>query len=225
MFSALVLLPHAHSLLPSASPLRPYISLTPLTVRRAPLIYRSEKTRLRSLSTVYIAGHVLGGLTGTPTVLRATKSWYGRIPLPSYTPPNGVFGPIWSLLYASLGYAIARISSRGLLTRQIGILWAVHMALNYAWAPIFFGMKRLQMGLWINFTLIASLIGGIIPAFLRADPLSGYLLFPYAVWLSFAAFLNAGICRLNPTEKSYNNAKLEADLEVLRQDAAKRVGL
>ncbi|KAL3809585.1 hypothetical protein ACHAXA_005801, partial [Cyclostephanos tholiformis] len=51
--------------------------------------------------------------TGTPLVLRATKSWYRRISLPAWTPPNSVFGPVWTTLYGLMGLSISRITKSG----------------------------------------------------------------------------------------------------------------
>jgi len=49
---------------------------------------------------------VVGGVLGTPVVIRATKQvngWYSTIKKPSWCPPNGVFAPVWTVLYAMIG--------------------------------------------------------------------------------------------------------------------------
>mmetsp|Transcript_36657 Transcript_36657/g.85670 ORF Transcript_36657/g.85670 Transcript_36657/m.85670 type:complete len:239 (-) Transcript_36657:245-961(-) len=174
---------------------------------------------------VSAAFHMVGGAAGVPIIAPAISSWYKKIPLPSYTPPDRIFAPVWSVLYGCMGYSVGRLASVGALRKNIGFLWIGHMILNFAWAPVFFGMKRLRAGLWINILLVASLLGGILPAFFLADPLAGWLLVPYAAWVTFATFLNRGICELNPTTGGYNNAKLIVDLSELQRKAAERVGL
>jgi hypothetical protein len=49
---------------------------------------------------------VVGGVLGTPVVIKATKQvngWYSTIKKPSWCPPNGVFAPVWTVLYAMIG--------------------------------------------------------------------------------------------------------------------------
>ena len=198
-------------------------------------------------SVLYPAVHILGGVSGAPIVGKATKSWYNNIPLPSWTPPNFVFGPVWTLLYGLMGVSVSRVVKAGssptcttslatilLATR----LWGFHYALNLSWAPVFFGFKRLRLGLIINFILIATL-GYILPLFYRIDPLSAYLQIPYLLWLLYATKLNQAICALNPTIDGRNRAMILADwgdedqndeilqyeIQVLQADAAKYAGL
>jgi tryptophan-rich sensory protein len=191
--------------------------------------------------TYYSIGHILGGCTGTPLVLRATKSWYRRISLPAWTPPDFVFGPTWTTLYGLMGFSLSRIAkSSGPTTNTATKLWAIHYALNLVWAPVFFGMKRLRLGFIINLILIVTL-GLTLPLFYRIDPLSAYLQVPYFFWLIFATKLNQTICQLNPTVAGineamvqadlfrsgpgYNDAMLQSDIEKLQSAAAKYAGL
>ena len=46
-----------------------------------------------------VLGHVIGGVTGTPIVVQGTKvgGWYRKIELPSWTPPDKVFAPVWTV--------------------------------------------------------------------------------------------------------------------------------
>ena len=76
----------------------------------------------------------------------------------------------------------------------------------------------------MNITLWSSL-GYIIPRFYQIDPLSGKLLLPYLVWLTFATALNWSICSRNPTEGGYNNAMFQSDLDRLQQQAAEYAGI
>lgn len=106
----------------------------------------------------YSLFHIVGGTTGTPIVVRATKSWYKRIPLPSWTPPNFVFGPVWTLLYGLMGVSVSRIVKASTANSNALNLWKVHYILNLLWAPLFFGFQYLRVGLFINVALVLSLI-------------------------------------------------------------------
>jgi tryptophan-rich sensory protein len=99
-------------------------------------------------------------------------------------------------------------------------LWACHFALNILWAPIFFGLQRLRLGLVVNGLLVGTLLSAI-KLFFEMDPVSTYLLVPYLGWLLFATYLNYAICKRNPTNQGYNNAMLEADIIKLQKQAAK----
>lgn len=172
-------------------------------------------------------GHVIGGNLATPFVIGAVKSWYAKISLPSWTPPNGVFAPTWIMLYSSLGVAVARVaaaSTQGWKSFAVG-LWGAHFLLNLTWAPVFFGMAKLRAGLAINCLMVASL-PFLFTMFRAVDQTASLLLLPYSAWLIFATFLNLAICKLNPMDGSgYSNALFEADLAKLQKDAAKFAGL
>ena len=203
----------------------------------------STTTSLHSLTTLssssllinvpWIACSILGGAIGTPFVTSATKTWYSTIPLPTYTPPNVIFGPIWTFLYMTLGIASYTIrhkttmllassttttlstSSSNVITgmtsivpKYIMILSYIHYILNISWAPIFFGMKRLRLGHLWNILLTISLLPVII-GYTVMDVLSGLILLPYLFWLMFAIRLSHGICKLNPTyDDKERNGKL-----------------
>lgn len=159
----------------------------------------------------YSLGHILGGCTGTPIVVRATKTWYNRIPLPSWTPPNFVFAPVWTLLYGLMGVSVSRIMAAGVSSSNALNLWKIHYVLNLLWAPLFFGFQYLRVGLVINFALVSTLLV-IMKLFYAIDPVSAYLQLPYFLWLIYATKLNQAICKLNPMINGMNEARLQADL-------------
>jgi benzodiazapine receptor len=197
---------------------------------------RQSSTAMHALPPTlpWIVAHVVSGASGSPIVISATRredGWYRQIPLPSFTPPDRIFAPVWATLYGLMGFAFGRIyllSKETACTRTSAIAlgtWAVHMLLNLSWAPIFFGLQRLRLGLMINYALLLTLVGVILPTFYQLNPLSAYLLLPYLAWLSFATALNFAICRLNPTMEGYNNAKFQAQLTRLQRHAAEYSGL
>ena len=220
---------------------RPHTIYDGLNINRRTTLSSSLTTSMAFLSptataatttTVALAiGHVLGGIAAVPWVVQATRTWYRKIALPSWTPPDRVFGPDWTVLYACMGIALARVLQRlpgGVpLWKSPAVgFWILHYALNLCWAPIFFGAKRLRLGLWINYLLLATLGAGVIPRFAAVHVPSALLLVPYAVWLLYATVLNQAICQRNPTDVyGYNAAKFEDGLIRLQEKAAIYAGV
>jgi len=137
----------------------------------------------------------LGGLVTGPAV----GTWYQEIRKPSFSPPNWVFGPVWTLLYAMMAVAAWLVWRQSAAAgRSVPlVLFGVQLALNAAWSLIFFGLRSFGgafadiVALWL--AIVATLV-----AFLRVSAVAGLLLVPYLAWVSFAAVLNFAIWRLNP---------------------------
>ena len=169
----------------------------------------------------WAAGCVIGGTVGTPFVIRATQTWYRRISLPAWTPPDRVFAPTWTTLYAMMGVATAQVARTSGVTSPAVLLFMAHYCLNVMWAPVFFGLQKLRFALSMNFALIASL-SVLIVQYAAVSRSSALLLLPYMAWLVFATTLNVAICKLNPTSQGYSNARLQADTARLQKLAYER---
>jgi benzodiazapine receptor len=133
----------------------------------------------------------LGGATTAGSV----RDWYPTIAKPSWTPPSWLFGPVWTALYLMMAVA------GWLVWRRVGwggaLVWfAVQLALNTTWSPVFFGMHRIGLAL-VNIVLLWVAIVGTTVAFWRVTPVAGWLFVPYLAWVSFATALNFAIWRLN----------------------------
>lgn len=145
-----------------------------------------------------VAAVVLGGLGGLVTA-PAIGGWYATLRPPPGTPPNWVFGPVWTLLYAAMGIALARIwhiAPPGAPKRRALILFATQFALNLAWSPVFFGARRIDFALAVIVALLAA-IGLTMRRFVPLDRPAAALLAPYALWVGYATYLNAGFLILN----------------------------
>ncbi len=126
-------------------------------------------------------------------------TWYVALEKPWFTPPNWVFGPVWTLLYAGLAVALYRILRKDRATPERGralIIFAVQMALNTFWSIAFFGLHSPALGLVVITLLWLSIIANAL-AFRRLDRLSAWPFAPYLAWVSFAALLNERIFALN----------------------------
>ncbi|GMH47536.1 hypothetical protein TrLO_g8189 [Triparma laevis f. longispina] len=191
-----------------------------------PPTYIARATSLNSVAlttSCFIVGSILGGCTGTPLVIKATKSWYNNIDLPAFTPPDAIFAPVWTVLYASMGLSASRIYLEYSFNLPLK-LFTSHYILNLLWAPLFFGLKKIRLAHCLNYLLLSTL-ALTIKCFYSLNKLSSLLLLPYLIWLLFATRLNSKICEMNPTKNGYNNAMLEAGLIKLQNDARQRAGL
>jgi benzodiazapine receptor len=124
--------------------------------------------------------------------------WYAGLVKPSWTPPGYVFGPVWTLLYASMAVA-AWMLWRGVGfggARMALILFIAQLVLNGMWSWIFFGLHKPGLAFVEIFFLWALIVATLI-AFWKLYPPSGILLVPYLAWVSFAAVLNFSIWWFN----------------------------
>ncbi len=122
--------------------------------------------------------------------------WYANLAKPLWTPPDFLFAPVWTLLYAMMAWAAWLVwRRRGWQSRPFA-LYVAQLILNGAWSWLFFGLQRLDLGA-VEIVLLLLLIIATTVEFWRASRWAGALLLPYAAWVGFAAALNAAIWELN----------------------------
>ena len=134
-----------------------------------------------------IGGGLLIGFITRP------DEWYADLSKPWFTPPNSIFGPVWTLLYVMIAIAGWRTFVHG--GAEI-VVWTIALALNFAWSPIFFRLHNPLAALFVILSLLATIVAFIALSWPR-DVLSALLFAPYAAWVFFATLLNAAIWRLN----------------------------
>ncbi len=130
--------------------------------------------------------------------LVSIDAWYADLNKPVWNPPSWIFGPVWTLLYVIMAIAAWLVWCRGgwKVQRRPLTLFIAQLLLNAVWTPLFFGMHEIGLalidigGLWMM--LVATVI-----AFWRVGSAAGLLLVPYLAWVSFAAFLNFTLWRIN----------------------------
>jgi len=127
------------------------------------------------------------------------RSFYLQLARPTWAPPAGVFGPVWSVLYTLIGIAAWRVWRKGgfRLQRAALTLFLVQLVLNALWSWLFFGWHRGALAFADIVLLLVSILATLI-AFWRAERLAGALLVPYLAWVSFASALNFEVWQLNP---------------------------
>ncbi|MHC4572848.1 MAG: TspO/MBR family protein [Planctomycetota bacterium] len=146
------------------------------------------------------------GLTFSAAVLgslftgrHGVSGWYANLNKPFFTPPDWVFGPVWTVLYIFMAISAFLVWQRGFGSPfvKVGLgLYLVQLVLNALWPPIFFG---LQMPLLAFIEILLLWLGVLLTslAFAQVSAGAALLLLPYLVWVTFAAVLNGGICLLN----------------------------
>lgn len=140
----------------------------------------------------------VGALSSLSTA-SSVGGWYQLLTKPHFTPPDWVFGPVWTALYIIMGIAaflVWRIKLAEQLRRQALGAFVVQLVLNALWAPIFFGLHSILGGLIvIAFLLIAILVTTIL--FFGLSRAAGYLMLPYLSWVSYATMINVYLMILN----------------------------
>jgi tryptophan-rich sensory protein len=143
---------------------------------------------------VCLGGGAASGLATPP------GEWYASLAKPAWTPPPWVFGPAWTALYLMMAVAGWRLwrrrDARPREARVALVLFAVQLALNFLWTPVFFGMQAPGPALVVIFLLLLAIAATILAAW-RACRTAAVLLVPYLAWVAFASALNAAIWRMN----------------------------
>jgi tryptophan-rich sensory protein len=134
---------------------------------------------------------------GSVVTMPKIPTWYAGLAKPWFTPPNWLFGPVWTALYAAMALAVWRVGTpAGTQQRRAVGLFVAQLALNGIWSPAFFGLESPLLGLLIIVPLV-FLVGNTAIAFWRLDRAAGMLLVPYFLWLIYATLLNTAIYALN----------------------------
>lgn len=140
------------------------------------------------------------GASGSLFTVQGLDTWYDTLVRPALAPPNWVFAPVWTTLFALMGVAAwlvwrrARSSLRG--ARIAALTFAAQFVFNLAWSAVFFGQQAIGAGLVVIAVLWVLIVATIV-TFARVDRRAGALLIPYLLWVSFATYLNYAFWTLN----------------------------
>ena len=128
-----------------------------------------------------------------------TGDWYKQLNKPTWTPPDWVFPVAWTSIYLLISFAGARVA--GMEGAQLALaFWALQIAFNTLWTPVFFGLRALRKSLPIMAGLWVAVLGATITHF-QVDFWAGMAFVPYIVWVTIAAALNLKMVQLNPDQK------------------------
>ncbi len=148
----------------------------------------------------FIGLSLLVGVTAAGFTASSVHGWFRTLARPPGTPPNWVFGPVWTMLYLLMGIAAWLVwRGRDLAPHRSYRalrLWGWQLLLNAAWTPAFFGLHSTAAGLSVILALLL-LILLTLRAFVTVERVAAALMLPYAAWAGYAAYLTAGFWWLN----------------------------
>lgn len=137
------------------------------------------------------------GLAGG--LLTPIGPWYRDLKKPSLQPPDWLFGPAWTIILGLAAWSAVTAWTAADTTAErtaVIILFATNALFHFLWSPLFFRYRRPDWALVEVVFLWASLVALVIGLW----PISRFaslLILPYLLWVSFAAWLNWAIVRLN----------------------------
>jgi len=139
------------------------------------------------------------GFAGSFFTTSKVKTWYATLDKPLLSPPDWVFAPVWMGIYALMGAALYRIWRLAHYRKDARLWTAVfiaHLFLNASWSLLFFGLENALLAL-LNIIAVLLVLLWLIMRAWWIDRISGWLLVPYLLWVSFATYLNFAIWFLN----------------------------
>lgn len=140
------------------------------------------------------------GILGSIFTRSSVSTWYPTLIKPWYTPPGWVIAAVWLLLFTLMGLSLFLVWRAGLGQKEVKTavyIFAAQLGANILWSAAFFGMQSPSAAFMVT-VLLWFLILLTIIKFWPISRGASLLLVPYIIWVSFAAYLNYSILRLNP---------------------------
>lgn len=141
----------------------------------------------------------LVGVVGGFFTVSSIPGWYAGLNKPFFSPPNWIFGPVWTLLYFLMGVSLFLIWKKGFKKKENKFalkIFGSQLILNLFWSIIFFNLKMPELA-FIEVVFLWILIAKTIQAFYKISRTAALILIPYLLWVSFASILNLAIALLN----------------------------
>jgi len=128
----------------------------------------------------------------------SVKTWFQTLQRPPLSPPDWIFGPVWTVLYICMAVAAWQVWCR---RREVDVrgplaLFAAQLALNLSWSALFFYLQNPAAAL-VDIVVLWALIAATMLSFWRVRRSAGWLMAPYLAWVTFATYLNFGFWALN----------------------------
>ena len=130
-------------------------------------------------------------------IARASRGWYLSLSRPPGTPPDWVFGVVWTVLYATIGVSAWLAWQRAVSPRPLR-LWGWQLAANACWTPAFFALHSPSLALAVCLVQLVVIVL-TMRAFLPLRRAAAWLMAPYLAWTGYATYLTAGFWWLNPS--------------------------
>jgi translocator protein len=156
-----------------------------------------DSKNIIKLCVALILPLAVGSIAGIFTA-QAIPEWYASLNRPSFNPPNGIFGPVWTSLYLLMGMSLYIIwkQSADKKRKTAMIIFFIQLLLNFCWTFLFFYFKEIGLAL-IEIIVMWIAILLMFISFYKVKPVAAYMNIPYILWVSFATILNAAYYILN----------------------------
>lgn len=140
---------------------------------------------------------IVGGISALLT-RKGMKLYQATVVTPPLSPPMILFPIVWVILYALMGIAVARtqLQKENVYREKCLLIYVFQLGLNFCWSIIFFNLQAFGFAfLWLM--ILWGMIIWLLLTFRKVDRTAGWLILPYLLWVTFAAYLNAGVYLLN----------------------------
>lgn len=146
----------------------------------------------------WVALCAIAGAIGAVASIDAME-FYATLDQPAWAPPSAVFGPVWTLLYVSMGIAAWLVWRERGFARARGALglFIAQLALNALWSWLFFAWHRGAFA-FVDIVALLALIVATVVSFAKIRKVAAWLLAPYLAWVSFATLLSYSVWQRNP---------------------------
>ncbi|RVT97232.1 tryptophan-rich sensory protein [Mucilaginibacter limnophilus] len=148
---------------------------------------------------ISIAIPVVIGITASIFTRPEIDGWYRALNKPSFTPPDWLFAPVWTILYIMIGisaYLVWEKRDDSITFTKARPIYVMQLIFNFLWSWMFFNQHNPLGGLVIIIILLILIISNIF-YFKKFSITAAWLLVPYLLWVSFATALNYAIVALN----------------------------
>lgn len=139
------------------------------------------------------------GFIGSLFNMGSVDTWYREINRPSFTPPDWIFGPVWTLLFimmaVSLYLVYVNVTDRKQAMKAYTV-FGIQLFLNIVWSLLFFGLRS-PTAAFVEIVILWAAIALNIYLFNKISKAAAALLVPYILWVTFAAVLNISFVMLN----------------------------
>lgn len=155
-----------------------------------------NKSKIKPYAVSILLTLAVGGLSGFLTSMGMDS--FDALTKPPLTPPSFLFPIVWTVLFILMGVGAARIfmTEPTAARNRALIVYVVQLAVNFFWSIIFFNLQAYDFAFfWL--ILLWVLILTMIYLFCKVDKPAALIQIPYAIWVTFAGYLNLMIWLLN----------------------------
>ena len=153
------------------------------------------KNKILSFTLFLIITYSASFIGGLVTI-NFKEPWYSELVRSSFSPPDWIFAPVWTILYFMMTLAIWFFWHSKNRDMNTVYVYFIHILFNTTWSIVFFGLHQIFLALVVLVILIGLIITLVI-RYKRVNFVSYYLMIPYLLWCCYALFLNFNLYILN----------------------------